>query len=167
MIPALAAFPVFTLLAILQTSIVSRVPLLQGTADLVLLVIIAWALQERVSTAWHWAVIGGAIIGLASSLSIYVPIISYLITTAATLLLRRRIWQTPLLAMFLTTLIGTLISHFATALSLSIAGTALPWAETLKLITLPSLFLNILLAAPIYAIVQDLADWLHPEEIKI
>ena len=167
MIPVLAAFPVFALLAILQTAIVSRIPLLQGTADLVLLVIIAWALQERVRTAWHWALVGSAFIGLASALNFYIPLIGYLVTTALALLLRRRIWQTPLLAMFALTLLGTLISHITTALSLSVAGTPLPWLETLEIITLPSLFLNILLAAPVYAIVRDLAEWLHPEAIQI
>lgn len=167
MIAILAAFPLFAFLTILQTTIISRLPLLHGSADLVLLVIIAWALQERVRTAWHWALIGSAFIGLASALTFYIPLIGYLVTTALALLLRRRIWQTPLLAMFAITLLGTLISHFTTALSLSITGTPLPWVETLEMITLPSLFLNILLAAPVYALVRDLAEWLHPEEIHI
>lgn len=167
MIAILTAFPLFAFLTILQTTIISRLPLLHGSADLVLLVIIAWALQERVRTAWHWALIGSAYIGLASALALYIPLIGYLVTTALALLLRRRIWQAPLLAMFAITLLGTLISHFTTALSLSIAGTPLPWVETLEMITLPSLFLNILLAAPVYALVRDLAEWLHPEEIHI
>ena len=38
----------FGVLAILQSTIVSRMTLLNGTADLILLFVIAWALQEKV-----------------------------------------------------------------------------------------------------------------------
>jgi len=45
----------FALLAvILQSSVVSQVKLLSGNADLPLLVLGAWALQDRVKSAWHW-----------------------------------------------------------------------------------------------------------------
>jgi hypothetical protein len=39
--------------------IASRIPLLHGSADLILLALVAWALQKRVNTAWQWALIGG------------------------------------------------------------------------------------------------------------
>jgi hypothetical protein len=35
------------------------------------------------------------------------------------------------------------------------------------LIILPSLLLNIILAAPVYAVIKDLAEWIYPEEIKV
>lgn len=167
MMPILVALPIFSMLVIFQSTIVSRFPLLQGSADLVLLVIIAWALQEQVNSAWSWALLGGLMVGFASALSIFIPLGVYLTTTALALMVKRRIWQIPILAMFAVTLIGTLLSHLATALTISISGTSLPWLDVLRLITLPSLLLNILLAAPVFAIVRDFADWLHPEEIEI
>jgi hypothetical protein len=167
MVSALVALPVFSMLVIFQSTVVSRFPLLHGSADLVLLVIIAWALQEQVDSAWVWALLGGLLIGFSSAVSIFIPLIVYLTSNALALMTRRRIWQIPILGMFAVTLIGTLLSHGLTALTISISGTALPWLDVFQLITLPSLFLNILLAAPIYAIVKDFASWLHPEEIKI
>jgi len=167
MIPSLVALPVFLLLAILQSTIVSNMPLLNGYADIVLLVIIAWALQERVKSAWQWSILGGLIIGFVSAMNVVIPLVSYISITALALIIRRRIWQIPILAMFGVTLVGTLFSHTLSALTISISGTDLPWLDTLQLITLPSLFLNILLAAPVYAVVRDFANWLHPEEIQI
>ena len=166
MLPTLVAIPIFTLLVILQTSIVSRVPLLYGYADIVLLVIIAWALQENVKTAWQWSIVGGLMIGWVSAMHFAIPLISYVGITALALIIRQRIWQLPILAMFVVTLIGTLFSHALSALMVSIGGTALPLLDTFQLITLPSLFLNILLAAPVYAIIRDVANWMHPEEIR-
>lgn len=167
MLPILAALPVLTLLVILQSTIVSSLPLLQGYADIVLLVIVAWALQERVQSAWQWSILGGLIVGFVSAMNIMIPLVSYVSITALALAIRRRIWQIPILAMFVVTLAGTLLSHFLTAFTISISGADLPWLDTLQLITLPSLFLNLLLATPVYAVVRDFANWLHPEEIEL
>ena len=167
MLSTIIAIPIFCLLVIFQSAIVSRMPLLQGTADLVLLVIIAWALQERVQTAWQWGLLGGLMIGFVSALNVAIPLVSYLSITGLALIIKRRIWQIPILAMLFLTFLGTILNHFLSALSISLSGTSLPWFETLQLITLPSLFLNLLLAIPIFAIMRDFANWMYPEEIII
>jgi len=161
------AIPIFGLLAILQSAILSRMPLLQGTADLVLLVVIAWALQERVRSAWQWALIAGIIMAYVSALSGLIPIGSYLVVTALALFLRQRVWQVPVLAMLAVTFIGSLLVYSLTALYLSITGTPLPFVDTLYQIILPSIILNLLLAIPVYALVKDLSEWLYPEEIDL
>ncbi len=162
----LTALPVLTGLMILQTSLISRHPLLQGTSDLVLLAIIAWALQKRVESAWQWGIIGGLIYSLASALPFGAAIVGYLLATALARALRRRVWQVPLLAMFVTTFFGTLIVHTVSYVVLVTARDPLPLLETFNLITLPSLLLNLLLAAPVYTLISDLAKWLHPEALE-
>lgn len=163
----LISIPLFIVLTILQLAIVSRMPLLHGSADLFLLVVIAWALQERVRIAWHWSLVAALMMGFVSSLPYYVPLITYLGITGLTLLIRRRIWKVPILAMVVITLTGTLFSHIISALAVRLGGARLPWLDVLQLITLPSLLLNLLLAAPVYAIVGDIAQWVYPEEIEL
>ena len=163
----LLAIPLFGLLAIFQSAVASRLPLLQGTADLLLIVVIAWALQERVRTAWQWALVAGLIIGYISAINILIPVISYLFVAGLAVLLRQRIWQVPILAMLAVTFVGSLLVNVLTALFLSITGTPLPLLDTLNLIILPSVILNLLLAIPIYALVKDLSEWLYPEEIDL
>ena len=163
----LLAIPVFGLLVIFQSAIVSRMPLLHGTADLVLLVVIAWALQERVRSAWQWALIAGIIMAYVSAINGIIPLGSYLLVTALALFLRQRIWQVPILAMLAVTFFGSLLIYALTALYLSISGTPLPLIDTLYLIILPSIILNLLLAIPVYALVKDLSEWLYPEEIDL
>ena len=165
--PTLIAFPILGLLVVFQSAVVSRLPLLHGSADIVLLVIIAWALQERVRAAWQWSILGGLFVGFVSALHFSIPVVSYMAITGLVLLIRRRIWQIPILAMFAMTFVGTLFSLVLSALAVSIGGATLPLLDTLRLIILPSLILNLLLAAPIYAIVKDLAEWVYPEEIEI
>ena len=51
------SIPILGSLLILQTVILSRITLLHGSADLIMLAVISWALQKRVKTAWFWAII--------------------------------------------------------------------------------------------------------------
>ena len=163
----LIAIPIFTVMLIVQSAVLSRIPLVQGTADLVLLVLIAWSLQRRVKTAWHWGVIGGLMAGFVSALPLGVPLISYLFVVGFALILRRRVWQAPILAMFVTVFFGTLIVHFIDLIALRLVGNPLSWLEALNMITLPSVLINLLLAIPAYAIFADLANWLHPEQLEM
>jgi len=160
------AIPIFSLLTILQSAVVSRLPLLHGTADLILLVIIAWALQDRVRTAWQWSILGGLSIGFVTSLHFSIPLGTYLVITGISLLVRQRIWEIPILVMFVMTFFGSVLSQIVAALAVSISGTPLPLFDIIRLIILPSLILNLLLAAPVYAIVKDLAEWVYPEKLE-
>jgi rod shape-determining protein MreD len=163
----LIAIPILGSLAILQSSMISRFTLLHGTADLVMLTLIAWALQKRVQTAWQWSIIGGLAMNITSAIPLGVPVISYAVTTGIALVLRRRVWQVPILAMFLVTFTGTLISQGITLLVLRLTGSNINIIQALNIVTLPSILMNLLFAIPVYALVSELADWLYPEEIEV
>src|SRR5512135_2698460 len=99
----------FSILAILQSTIVSTMPLLNGTADLILLFIIAWALQDRVENVWLWCLMGGIFASLYSAMPFGIYIAAYLVCALIARLLKRRIWKAPFLAMLAATFVGTLI----------------------------------------------------------
>ncbi|MGD2155462.1 MAG: hypothetical protein PVG14_01210 [Anaerolineales bacterium] len=163
----LIAFPILSFIIIFQSAVVSRMPLLHGTSDLIMLTITAWALQDQVKTAWQWSIIGGLFLGFISALPISITVFTYLLITAFALVLRRRVWQIPILAMFVVTAVGTLLSHIVSGVFVSISGASIPILDTLNLITLPSLILNLIIAVPIYALLRDLAEWLHPKELEL
>ena len=163
----LIAVPILGFLVILESSIFSRVPLILGTPDLVLLTILAWSLQKRVETAWQWCIIGGLMVGFVSALPLAAVMAGYALATGLALALRRRVWQVPILAMFVVTFLGTVITHSVSLLALRLAGNPLPILESVNMITLPSILLNLLLAVPIFALMGDLANWLYPEELEV
>lgn len=163
----LISIPILGALLMLQTAVISRIPLLHGTTDLVLLTVVAWALQKRVQTAWQWGIIGGLLVGIVSALPLGVPLVSYVLAVGLALFLRQRVWKVPILAMFIATFFGTLITHLVTMVVLRVLGSPLPWLQALNLITLPSLLLNLLLAVPVYTLLGDLANWLYPEELEV
>ena len=165
MLGIVLAIPVLAVVAILQSAVLSRMPLLSGTADLMLLAVAGWVLHERVRAHWWWALAGGVLSGYLSALPIFVFPAAYVLVTGFALLIRRRVWKAPILAMLATVFFGTLIVHAVSLLAVSLRGTLLPFGDVINLITLPSLLLNLLLALPVYVVMRDLANWIYPEEI--
>ncbi len=160
----LVAFPLLALAVILQSSIVSQIKLLSGYADLLLIMLAAWALQDRVKSSWHWALLACAMLAFVSSLPWPVLVIGYLGVVLAAQALQRRVWQAPLLAMFSVTFIGTLFMHLLSFIVLRILGTPFSFSDVMGLITLPSLLLNMLFSIPVYTFMRDMAHWVYPVE---
>ena len=122
----------------------------------------AWALQDGVDSAWHWAIATGLLIGFISGISWVVPVAGYVAVVILAYLFQRRVWQAPLLAMFTITFIGTILVSFLSVGVLSIAGVDLPLSDVMGLVMLPGVLLNMLLAIPVYAVMRDLARWVYP-----
>jgi rod shape-determining protein MreD len=160
----LVAIPVLGLAVILQTSIIGRINLLNGAADLVLLVLAGWGLQERVRSAWIWGAAGGLLIGLISGVPWYVYLVAYLAVVGMARLLARRVWQAPLLAMFTVALMGTLVLLMLTYFERTLFEVSLTFSLAFARIILPSILLNLLLAIPVHALMRGLAETLYPAE---
>lgn len=158
----LVAAPVILLAVMVQSAIVSRVTLLSGIADLPLVMLAAWALQEEVETAWHWAAATSVLVGFVSGIHWSVPVLSYLAIVAIAQLFQRRVWQAPLLAMFSVTFLGTVSMGVFSLVVLRLVGISLPLSDAFGLVTLPSILLNMLLAIPAFAVMGDLARWVYP-----
>ncbi len=156
----------FGILAILQSTIVSRMQLINGTADLILLFIVAWALQDKVESAWQWCIIGGLFASFYSALPFGTLVIAYLIATSIARILKRRIWKAPYLAMLAATFIGTLVVQLVSLSARLLTGVNIPIVSALNIIFLPGLLLNLILAIPVYSIMHDAAGWLYPEELE-
>ena len=158
------AFPLLGLAVILQSAIVSQVKLISGYADLPLIVLAAWALQERVKSSWHWAGTACFMLGFVSGMPWLVLAAGYLGVVFVAQTLQRRVWQVPLLAMFSVVFAGTLFMHLLSFAVLRLSGTPFSFVDVMGLITLPSLLLNMLFSIPVYTFMRDLAYWVYPVE---
>lgn len=162
---AVLAFPVIFILIILQTTLVSQVTLLSGCADLILLWLTAWSLQKQVKSAWLWTIFASICIAFISALPWYVPVISYTAVTVMSKIINRRIWQSPLLMMFLVTILGSILINGLTYFALTFKGVSIPLSSGLVQVIIPSTLINLLLALPMFSIVKDTARWVYPIEV--
>ena len=158
------SIPVLSFIAVLQSAVVSRLPLNRGTADLMLVVLVAITLQKSVKTAWQWSIVGGLLTDFFSGLPFGLFTVSYLITTGIAFLLRERIWRFSFLMQLLVVLSGTLIVHGLSMMVLIIQGSSLQLTTVLQAVTLPSIILNFMLSLPIFIIIQDIIQQLNPSE---
>jgi len=158
----LIAVPVIILSVILQSSVVSGIKLLSGYADLPLIMIAAWALQERVDTSWQWAVATGLLVGFVSGISWVIPVAGYVIVVILAKVLQMRVWQAPLLAMFSISFLGTIVLDTLMYVTLRLSGVSILFQDAFGLQTLPRILLNLLISIPVYAVMRDLAYWTYP-----
>lgn len=151
---------------ILQTTVFSRITLIAGTADLILLFLIAWSLQERVKNAWLWTAITGVLISLMSAMPFYSPLIGYLGAIGISKLVQRKVWRIPILAMFIVTFLGTIFQHAIYVIALQINGAPISWGQSLDTVMLPSVLLNLIFALPVFAVANDLVGRIYPLEVE-
>jgi hypothetical protein len=160
----LIAFPVLLLAFVIQSAIASRIPLLAGSADLPLVILAAWALQERVELAWLWALVAAIFAGFFSAVPVAAYFLGYLLVVGLARFVQRQVWQLPILAMFTVVFMGTIFFHLLVYLTLRLYGSPILFEDALSLITLPTLFLNFFLAIPVHSLMRDLALWVYPSE---
>jgi len=152
---------------ILQTVIFSQTRLVSGTADMILLFLAAWSLQEQVKNSWLWTVVAGLVISMFSAMPFFAPLLGYLGVVGLSKALQRRVWQNPLLAMLIVVLLGTFFQHALYVIVMQITGAPITWGQSLDNVILPSALLNMIFALPIYAIVRDLARRVSPLEVDV
>jgi len=160
----LIAIPVLASAFMVQTAVVSRITLVSGAADIVLVILVAWALQEQVKSAFHWAILAGLMAAFVSGLPPFVLLLAYLIAVGLARYVLHQTWQTPVLALFSVIFFSTLLLHLITYAVLVISGTPISFNDALALITLPSVLLNFLIALPIHSFIRDIALWVYPLE---
>ena len=164
--PVLVGIPVLLLTVILQTTVLSRIPMLFGVPDLVMLVFLAWFLDENVKHGWEWVVMSGIMVSFVSALPFFLPFWMYLGIALITFWLKNRIWQTPIMGMLVSTLIGTVLMQGASIFVLQFMGTDVPFQQSLQLVVLPSILWNLILAIPVYSLVKELVYLVYPGEAE-
>jgi rod shape-determining protein MreD len=152
---------------ILQLTIISRITIIDGNGDLILVIICAWASQENVRHAWLWGVVGGLLVGMISAAPWYVYVFVYLSITVTSRILVRRIWQAPLLALFLVIFLGSIMStSIIFIFRLLFDNLSLSIGNAFFEIILPSTLINMLLIIFIKPVIGHISKWAALEEIS-
>lgn len=146
-----------------QLAVVSRLPLQHGMADIVLLLIIAWSLNRQAKHFYIPALIAGAVITFISSVPVPGVLVSYMLAAVLTRVLVNRLWEMPIFSMLIITIVATISQHLIYIITSQIRGIPIPLTQSLNQITLPSVFLNVILALPVYLIVQDVQKYVYYE----
>ncbi|MBX3046506.1 MAG: hypothetical protein KF698_05880 [Anaerolineales bacterium] len=146
----------------LQVTLLPRIRMLQGSVDLVLIVLLTWMLQEDNRPDWRLGLVAGLMVGYASALPDLILIVGYTLAALICQLLHRRIWQVRMLTLLTSLLLGTLAIHLITLSYLWLSDNPLSAGDAFNLVTLPTLLLNLILLLPVNALISELNKLIAP-----
>ena len=158
------SFPLMVAVTFFQISVFGKIHLIQGNTDLLMLIVIAWALNDATHYSWLWALVGGLIMSYVSALSLHGYLILYALLWLLIRLIKKRVWQMPVVLMLFLTIIGTGLECAFTLGTLVLQNANIDWSVALEQIVIPSLTMNLFLAVPVYAIMNDIANTIYMNE---
>ncbi len=162
--PILISIPILIILMILQTTVAREITLFFGSVDLILVWLAAWGLTSRDNSGYLLALFSGAMVALVSAIPWYVYMVAYFSVIILARYVFRRLWQSPLLSMFAITMVSSILLYVLTITGLRLDGIVYSLQKTLNSVIIPSIFLNLFLSIPIYAIVKDFSRWIYRSE---
>ena len=162
-----SAMLLLLLTTIIQSSFVSQVRVLNGMSDLVLLFLISWLHIDKTRHRWLIAVLAGIFSGYISSIPYWVFVGIYLVITYIVNFIHQRIWQAPMVVLFLSTIIGSIISLGTQFVYLLITGVQISLSDGLNFVIMPSIVLNIVAILAVYAFVSEIVKMIKSDEVEI
>ena len=149
--------PIFLIAGIIQISIFGNISLLGGRADLMLLCIIAWSINDRTKYSWILVILSGLIMSYLSAMPMNGFLWMYLLVWGIIRFIKTKIWEMPLI-------LGSLITNIGTLGLLFLRGASIRLIDAVSQILIPSLGLNVLLSIPVYALLNDVVNTIYIRE---
>jgi rod shape-determining protein MreD len=137
--------PLLTVVALVQSVLLSRVDLLGARPDLMFLVVLTWAIARSVDEGLVWGFIGGLIIDLRSGGPLGATALALVVVT----FLAGQSWGqgigSPVVHLLVLALVGGLAYHLILLIVLAWTGHTVDWGFSLLRMALPSVILNMVL----------------------
>jgi len=155
------------LLAVLQSSLLNRYPFLHGTANLVLLATVSWALTGRAAEAMVWALCGGLFLDLLSGAPFGVSSMALVAAVYLASLTEGRFWEAHPLAPLGVMAAASLVYFVITIGGVWISGHPIDPLLALTQVVLPSTFINVLLSLPAGQLAGRVREAAYPPPVRM
>lgn len=157
------SLPIMILVAALQVTLMPQISFLGGRPDLVLLVIVSWALNSTLEQAVLWAFVGGICKDLLSAAPIGTSVIGLILIIFAIHTLRQQLFSVGIFTLIWVSLIGTITQEVTTLLIVLASGFQPQFASQLgygiianqfRLFIVPTIVYNLIGIIPVYLLVR-------------
>lgn len=149
---------------LLQVGIVSDIHLLQGSADLVLLMYVAWSINKKTENNLEIALIAGAFMSFVTAIPYWIVIPSYLAIFILNRLIILKFFDVSILKSVISILISTLgylsISYVYLWI---INGSTISIADAFGMVIVPSMLMNVAFSLPVFAVMREVISIFYPE----
>lgn len=160
--------PLMLAAALIQAVILPRLRMYGGQPDLVVLIVLAWAVFDDDREGMAWAFAGGLFLDLFSGAPLGISSLALVPITYLVGLAEARVYRSNILLPILLTGGGAVAYHVIYVLAIRfLAGMAVPWLLVPWYVTLPSLLFDAILILPVLRILRQWYDKLHPRQVRI
>ena len=165
MLEVIVGLPIFAIAAFLQVSVFSKIRLLNGAVNLVMLCLIVWSINSSTKYSWIMAVWSGLLMSFVSAM----PIKSYMWFNLGIWgliwFIKKRVWQMPMILTLFVTIVSTLVEALFTLGLLTVQNANLDYLLSLNQVIVPSLIMNLLFTIPVYAFLNDVINTIYINEV--
>lgn len=159
--------PLLLVAALLNATVMVELRVGNGAPDLVLLLVVSWALLADVQEALFWAVVGGVMQDLFSVAPLGASALGLVVVAFAADAAFGDVRRTNMLVPPVVAVAGTVVYHLGLIVVLRLAGYAVPLGEALAYVTLPAMIYNGLLILPVFRAMGLLHTWLSPRQVRL
>jgi rod shape-determining protein MreD len=163
----LVLIPVSVLLVILQTAVLPSFALVDARVDLVLLLVVAWALTGRVVQAMILSLVAGLLLDLLSGVPLGISAIALMAAANVATLAQGRLWRAHQFAALGAMLLATVTFYAILGVVILLIHPGTDPAVSLARIILPATLLNLALAIPAVQLAAGLERRLYPPRVTL
>jgi hypothetical protein len=148
----------------LQLGIFSNIQILAGKIDLLMLGVIAWIIQKKTELIdiFIFSIITVFFIYLISAEPIIIILSIYTVLVFVVFWSKNNIQQLPIVSMLIFSAVFTFLHLVIFGFYLQLSGIMMVAAEVFQSVILPSIFINLIAAIPMYLLVNELHRWVYP-----
>lgn len=154
----------FVFAMILQIVVISDIHLIQGTADIILLIYIAWSINKKTKYNAELALIAGMLMSFVTAIPYYIVIPAYLAVFFLNRIIILKFFDISILKTAISILISTLgylgLSYVYLWI---IKGTTITIPDAFGMVIVPSMLMNMAFALPVFAIMREVISLIYPE----
>lgn len=149
--------------ALIQSGLTPHIRILGAGPDLVLLCVLAWALDAPLEQGVVWAIVGGVIQDLLSVATTGISAVGLLLLVFATNAFTGQVFGLRVLLMLGLTAGGSVAYHLVQMILLALTGHQVNLIRDLGYVVLPGMLYNLALALPVYWFIRRLQRRFLPE----
>jgi rod shape-determining protein MreD len=158
--------PLLVIIAILQTSVVSRLTVWGVFADLPVLVVVSWSLLRGAREGVIWGFVAGVTVDLLSGAPFGAATLSLMAVGFLSGLGRSSVFGAHVVFPVVMTFLATIVYNVLFLLIVFISGETVVWLDSLYRIILPSAVLNAVLMPVVLAVMRLVHTRFSQEEME-
>lgn len=158
------AIPLMALLAVIQSSVLSRFPIVGVVPQLLFLIALAWGILRGLEEGLIWAFIAGLFVDIFSIAPLGISSLAFMAGVAGPVLLLPALPPRRLLVAILLAGLGTTIYLIVYLITLRIFGHGVSAAGLVDF--LPLILLHLVLIVPIYVLLANVLRVTRPRRVE-